>query len=205
MKIYFSPASPFVRKCMVVAHETGQAGRIEKLPSAAHPVNRDRVIIASNPLGQVPTLLTDDGQALYDSRVICEYLDHLGGGKLFPAAGPARWQALADQALADGILGAALLARYETTVRPEPNRWSGWIDGQMGKVADALAQFERRAAGFGDRLDIGTITLGCALGYLDFRYPDYDWRASHPACAAWYAGFGERPSMRATAPEARPA
>src|SRR5690606_38776840 len=113
MKIYFSPASPFVRKCMAVAHETGLVDRIEKLPSAANPVNRDRTVIASNPLGQVPTLITDDGQALYDSRVICEYLDDLGGGKLFPATGKARWQALADQALADGILGAALLARYE--------------------------------------------------------------------------------------------
>ncbi|MBV7483007.1 glutathione S-transferase [Bordetella sp. BOR01] len=205
MKIYFSPSSPFVRKCMAVAHETGLASRIQTLPSAAHPVNRDRNIIPSNPLGQVPTLITDDGQALYDSRVICEYLDDLGGGKLFPAAGPARWQALADQALADGILGAALLARYEITVRPESSRWSDWIDGQMSKVADALAQFEQRAAAFGDRVDIGTLTLGCALGYLDFRYADYDWRSSHPALAAWYAGFGERPSLRDTAPQAPPA
>ncbi|HYG41725.1 MAG TPA: glutathione S-transferase [Bordetella sp.] len=205
MKIYFSASSPFVRKCMAVAHETGLAGRIETLPSAAHPVNRDRTIIASNPLGQVPTLITDDGQALYDSRVICEYLDHLGGGALFPAAGPARWQALADQALADGILGAALLARYEITVRPEPSRWSDWIDGQMSKVSDAVAQFEQRAASFGNRVDIGTLTLGCALGYLDFRYGDYDWRGSHPALAAWYAGFSERPSLRETAPPTAPA
>lgn len=202
MKIYFSPASPFVRKCMAVAHETGLVDRIEKLPSAANPVNRDRTVIASNPLGQVPTLVTDDGQSLYDSRVICEYLDDLGGGKLFPAAGKARWQALADQALADGILGAALLARYEITLRPEPSRWSDWVDGQMGKVADALARFEQQAVSFGERLDIGTLTLGCALGYLDFRYAEYDWRASHPACAQWYATFSQRPSMRDTAPEA---
>ncbi|MBO9353211.1 glutathione S-transferase [Bordetella petrii] len=202
MKIYFSPSSPFVRKCMVVAHETGLAARIEKLPAAAHPVNRDQSIIASNPLGQVPTLLTDDGLALYDSRVICEYLDDLGAGKLFPAAGAARWQALADQALADGILGAALLARYEITVRPEPNRWSGWVDGQMGKVADALKNFEQRASSLGGRLDIGTITLACALGYLDFRYADYDWRGNHPGLAQWYAEFGQRPSLRETAPPA---
>ena len=204
MKIYFSPASPFVRKCMAVAHEAGLAGQIEKLPSAANPVNRDRTIIAENPLGQVPTMITDDGLALYDSRVICEYLDDLGDAKLFPAAGPARWQALADQALADGMLGAALLARYEVSLRPEAHRWSNWIDGQMGKVADGLARFEQRAASLGDRLDIGTITLGCALGYLDFRYPDYDWRASHPGCAQWYAVFSERASMRETTPEARP-
>jgi len=202
MKLYFSAASPFVRKCMAVAHETGLVSRIEKLPSAAHPVNRDQTIIPSNPLGQVPTLVTDDGQALYDSRVICEYLNDLGGGTLFPAAGPARWQAMADQALADGILGAALLARYEVTARPEPNRWSAWIDGQMGKVADALAQFERRAASLANRLDIGTLTLGCALGYLDFRYADYDWRSAHPGLAAWYASASQRPSLAETAPPA---
>ncbi|MCD0502158.1 glutathione S-transferase [Bordetella petrii] len=202
MKIHFSPASPFVRKCLAVAHEVGLAGQIQNLPSAANPVNRDASIIVNNPLGQVPTLLTDDGQALYDSRVICEYLNDLGGGTLFPAAGPARWQALADQALADGILGAALLARYENSLRPEALRWPDWIAGQMGKVTDALAQFERRADSFGDRVDIGTLTLGCALGYLDFRYPDYDWRASQPDCAQWYAVFSERASMRHTAPEA---
>lgn len=201
MKIYFSPASPFVRKCMVIAHELGLVDRIEKLPSAAGPVARDQTIIPSNPLGQVPTLLTDDGQALFDSRVICEYLNELGGGALFPA-GTARWRALAEQSLGDGMLGAALLARYETVLRPEALRWDGWYEGQLGKVRDGLAQLEKTATSLEGRLDIGTITVGCALGYLDFRYPDFDWRTGHPAVAAWFKTFNQRPSMQATLPHA---
>lgn len=199
MKIFFSPASPFVRKCMVIAHELGLADRIERLPSAAGPVARDQTIIPSNPLGQVPTFITDEGQALFDSRVVCEYLNDLGGGSFFPA-GKDRWQALTEQAMADGMLGAALLARYEAVLRPEALRWDAWVEGQLGKVRDGLALIEKNAAGLDGRVDIGTITIGCALGYLDFRFPDLDWRASHPAAAAWYAGFSQRPSMQATKP-----
>ncbi|RSE97294.1 glutathione S-transferase [Achromobacter aegrifaciens] len=199
MKIFYSPASPFVRKCMVIAHELGLADRIEKLPSAAGPVARDQPIIPTTPLGQVPTFITDDGQALYDSRVVCEYLNDLGGGSLFPS-GKTRWQVLTEQSMADGMLGAALLARYETVLRPEALRWDGWVEGQLGKVRDGLALVEKNAAALAGRLDIGTITIGCALGYLDFRFPDLDWRAEHPATAAWYETFSQRPSMQATKP-----
>ncbi|SSW72419.1 glutathione S-transferase [Achromobacter agilis] len=199
MKIFFSPASPFVRKCMVIAHELGLADRIEKLPSAAGPVARDQTIIPSNPLGQVPTFITDDGQILFDSRVVCEYLNELGGGALFPA-GKTRWQVLTEQSMADGMLGAALLARYEAVLRPEELRWDDWVQGQLGKVRDGLALIEKNAAALAGRLDIGTITIGCALGYLDFRFPDLDWRAAHPATAAWYETFSQRPSMQATKP-----
>ena len=122
MKLYFSPTSPYVRKCLVSAHELGLVDRIQLLAANAHPVQRDATLIASNPLGKVPTLLTDDGTPLYDSRVICEYLDHLAGGSLFPRTGDARWAALTLQSLADGMLDAALLARYEQAVRPEPLR-----------------------------------------------------------------------------------
>jgi hypothetical protein len=104
MKLFFSPTSPYVRKCLVVAHELGLAGRIEFVASNAHPVTRDQTIIAKNPLGKVPTLIADDGLVLYDSRVICEYLNDLAGGKVFPASGKARWEALTLQSLADGIL-----------------------------------------------------------------------------------------------------
>jgi glutathione S-transferase len=200
MKLFHSPASPYVRKCMVVAHEAGLAARLELLPAAAHPVNRDRNLVASNPLGKVPTLLTDDGLALYDSRVICEYLDHVGGGGLFPPAGPARWRALGEQALGDGILDAALLVRYENGARPETLRWADWTAGQMDKVACGLAAIEAAAGGFGDRVDIGTVTLGCVLGYLDFRFATLGWRDRHPASAAWFARFEARPAMQATLP-----
>lgn len=203
MKIYFSPASPFVRKCMIVAHELGLESRIEKLPSAAGPVNRDRTIVASNPLGQVPTFFTDDGQVLYDSRVVCEYLNELGGGDLFPKEGARKWVVLTEQSLADGILGAAILARYEQALRPQELRWNAWTSGQMDKVKCGLDHFQGAVEGArAQAIDIGTITLACALGYLDFRYPDYGWRDGRPALAAWFEDMSKRPSVAATAPRA---
>jgi glutathione S-transferase len=108
MKILFSATSPFVRKCLVVAHELGLRERIELVPGAPHPVNRDATIVAHNPLGKVPTLIADDGRVLYDSRVICEHLDALGDGALIPKQGPARWHVLTEQSLADGITDAAV-------------------------------------------------------------------------------------------------
>ena len=198
MKMYYSPTSPFVRKCMVIAHHLGLEDRIEKLPGAAHPVNRDQSIVPSNPLGQVPTLITDDGMVLFDSRVICEYLDQLGKGSFFPAAGPARWKALTEQSLGDGILDAALLSRYEGAVRPENFRWSEWTAGQMDKIETGLSHFEKSFDAQEQRLDIGTVTLGCALGYLDFRFPDIGWRTKRPKLAAWFETFGASPEMQAT-------
>ena len=195
MKVYYSPFSPYVRKVLVVAHELGLAERIEKLPSAAHPVNRDKEIIAHNPLGQVPTFFTDDGRMLADSRVICEYLNDLASGALFPASGDARWRALVDQSLGDGVIVAALLSRYETAVRPPEKLWKDWLDGQFDKIATGLAALESSVIEFGDRIDIGTITYGCALGYLDLRFPDLKWRDRHPATATWFARFNARPSM----------
>ncbi|WP_027555322.1 glutathione S-transferase [Bradyrhizobium sp. Cp5.3] len=199
MKIYYSPFSPYVRKVLVAAHELGLAGRIEQLPSAAHPINRDQTIIAHNPLGQVPTMLLDDGTALADSRVICEYLDDLASGeKLFPKVPAQRWRALADQSTADGILAAALLSRYELAVRPPEKLWQPWLDGQLDKVETSIAAIEKAAPAFGERVDIGTISFACAFGYLDLRFPDFGWRSRHPQCAAWFAGFEARPSMQAT-------
>lgn len=203
MKLFFSPASPYVRKVMVVAHETGQADRIEHLPSAAGPVQRDRTIVAKNPIGKVPTAYLDDGRVLYDSRVICEYLDAQSkGAKVFPAAGPARWDALTEQALGDGLLDAALLIRYEDNMRPEALRWDGWRGGQMEKIVSCLEVIETSAPKLGQDPTIGTITIGCALGYLDFRFPDLGWRKGRDAAAAWFETFGQRPSMAATQPKA---
>jgi len=198
--MYYSPASPFVRKCMFIAHHLGLADRIEKLPSAAHPVNRDKSILPSNPLGQVPTLVTDDRMVLFDSRVICEYLDQLGKGSFFPASGAARWKALTEQSLADGVLDAALLSRYEGAVRPESFRWADWTAGQMDKIAVGLSHFERSIDAKAQRIDIGTVTLGCALGYLDFRFPDIGWRGKNPNLAGWFETFSALPGMQATKP-----
>ncbi|MEQ1612321.1 MAG: glutathione S-transferase, partial [Hyphomicrobiaceae bacterium] len=188
MKIFYSPTSPYVRKVMVCAHELGLADKIEKLSCAASPINRDKNILAQNPLGQVPTLITDEGQMLADSRVICEYLDHIGGNKLFPRTS-ARWQAIVDQAMADGILGAALLARYETALRPGDKLWADWLNGQMDKINTTLAALEAAVPKFADRVDIGTISYACALSYLDLRFPTFDWRGANPKAAAWYKAF----------------
>jgi len=201
MRIFYAAASPFVRKCLVVAHELGLNERVERVAASAHPVDRSAAIVAHNPLGKIPTLLLEDGTVLYDSRVICEYLNTLAHGALIPAEGPGRWQALVDQSLGDGIMDAAVLTRYELAVRPESLRWPEWSAAQLEKVRSALAQVEQRAAAFGSRLDIGTIALGCALGYLDLRFASLGWREQHPASARWFEQFDARASMRATRPQ----
>ena len=200
MKLFYSSPSPFTRKCLVVAHELGIADRIELLPSAAHPVNRDRSIVTRNPLAQVPTLITDDDISLYDSRVICEYLNDLGGGDLLPTHGSKRWSVLVEQSLADGMLDAAVLARYEAAARPEALRWTEWTAGQLEKIACGLIDLEQRAPAFDDRVDLGTIAFACMLGYLDLRFASLNWRDRHPNTAAWFEWFGGRDSMVATRP-----
>jgi len=196
MKLRFSPTSPFVRKVMVMAHEIGLADRIELIPTDA----RSATAKFENPLGKVPTLMTDGGEALYDSRVICEYLDGLhDGARLFPVAGGERLQALRLQALADGIMDAAILQIYEN-VRPENERSPAWLTKQKGKVEAGLDALEDAADGFGDQLTIGLLTVGCVLGYLDFRFADDNWRATRPALAEWFETIIDRPSMTATMP-----
>jgi glutathione S-transferase len=199
VKLYYSVTSPYVRKCLVSAHELALRERIELQPAAPHPVNRDRALVVCNPLGKVPTLVTDDGMVLYDSHVICEYLNALGDGHLLPESASARWPVYRDQALADGLLDAAVLVRYETFARPEALRWKDWIDGQMDKVNCSLVELEKRASTL-NRVDLGTIAIGCALGYLDFRFAALGWRNTYPKTAAWFDGFGARPSMMATRP-----
>lgn len=201
MKLHTNPASPFGRKVKVAAIETGLFEQLELRNLQTSAVAADADLVADNPLGKIPCLVLDDGQALYDSRVICEYLDTLHAGeRLFPAEGPARWTALRRQALADGLAEAALLARYETALRPEPLRWPDWIDGQLAKVHRAVARLEAEAGALGERRDIGVIAAGCGLGYLDFRFPALDWRRTAPRLAGWFDGFSQRPSMRRTQP-----
>jgi glutathione S-transferase len=200
MKMFHSSTSPYVRKCMFIAHHLGLADRIEKLPSAANPVTRDQTILPWNPLGKVPTLITDDETVLFDSRVICEYLNHLGNGSFFPSEGDARWRVLTEQSLADGILDAALLTRYEGTARPENLRWTAWTAGQMDKITTGLAHFEKTLEPGSLRIDIGTVTLGCALGYLDFRFDDFGWRGKYPKLATWFETFSALPEMQSTKP-----
>lgn len=195
MKLLYSANSPYVRKCLAVAHEVGLRERIETVDADANPIRRNPQIAEKNPLGKVPTLIADDGTAIYDSAVIAEYLNALGGGNLIPREGRARWNVLTEQALADGMLDAAVLARYEMALRPESFRWKEWIAGQEDKIRLGLDEVERRAAGFGDRADVGTIAFACMLGYIDFRFAHLDWRASRPKAAAWLEKFSKRESM----------
>jgi glutathione S-transferase len=208
MKLRYSPTSPFVRKVTVVAHETGLDARIERIPTVVAPTKRNDDVARENPLVKIPALTTDDGQVIYDSAVICEYLDTVQTGpKLFPVAGKARWLALRQQALGDGILDAGILGRYES-LRPREFQWSEWTDAQLRKVRGALSALEMECeAGelasvtAGSLPSIGQITIGCALGYLDFRYASEAWRERHKRLAAWYDDFAKRPSMQQTAPK----
>jgi glutathione S-transferase len=201
MKLLYSQTSPFVRKVLVLAHETGLADRLELVPVTVAPVTPNPAVAAENPLVKIPALHRDDGVALYDSAVIAEYLDGLHDGtRLIPAEGEARWTALQRQAAADGLLDAGILVRYETVLRPEEKRWPDWIDGQMRKMRGTLTAFEADGATLGQALTIGEIAIACALGWLDFRYADENWREGRPRLADFYARFAERPSMQATIP-----
>lgn len=196
MKILFSPFSPYVRKCLTTAHELGVHDALLLLPSNAHPVNRDQTIIKDNPLGKVPTFFTDDGLVLFDSRVICEYLNDAHGGALFPAAGESKWRSLTLQSLGDGMLDALLLARYEDVARPEALRWDEWRAGQLDKVETSLQYLEARPTLLSERFCIGQIAVGCALWYLGIRFPDHGWAERFPALAEWYSRFAQRPSQK---------
>lgn len=201
MRLWLNPASPFARKVRVVARETGLEGRIEEVSIAVSPVKPHPELARQNPLVKIPALSTDEG-TLYDSAVICEYLDSLHGkAPLFPKAGAERWRALRLQALADGVLEAAVLLRYEGAVRPEALQWNDWKSGQFGKVRGGLDALEQECGSWGSRFGIGELTAGCVLGYLDFRFPDEGWRKSRPALEKWYAEISQRPSMKATVPQ----
>ena len=148
MQLFFATTSAYVRKVMVCANVLGLSGEIERLDSAAHPVVRDERIALFNPLAKVPALRTEEGLCLYDSRVICEYLNARAQGHLYPKNADARWRSLAWQALGDGIIDAALLARYEFTARPPEKQWQGWADAQLRKVTAALAEIENQVRVF---------------------------------------------------------
>ncbi len=201
LSLYWGSASPYVRKVMAVAHELDVANNIEIRDSAAHPVARDTRIQAFNPLAKVPAARADDGTVLYDSRVICEYLDTEANGGLFPVAGPARWTALQRQALADGLLDAALLMRYEDLIRPEQFQWPLWTEKQREKLNDALDAMAADIPGPACH-DIGAISYACALGWLNFRFPDLGWQNNRSALAAWHSAMETRPALIATRPTA---
>lgn len=199
MKLFYSSHSPFVRKVRVTAMVLGLDDQIELVDSPTTPIETDPGVAAANPLGKIPALITDDGDTLFDSRVICEYLIALAGNEtLLPPPGPDRWVVLRQQALADGMMEAAILRRYEGFLRPEDKRWADWDAAQKRKIDNALDAFE-------DSVDdlkgptIGMIAAACALGYLDLRFADDDWRRGHPRLAEWYEINASHKAMKATA------
>ncbi len=198
MKLYYSSTSPYVRKVNVFAIETGLDKQIEWVKT--NPWLAEDILTAENPLSKIPTLLTDDGTIIYDSRVICEYLDTLHSGtKLYPEKGESRWQVLRLQALADGILEAGIL-RFLEKKRPVELQSSDWDNAQKASVKRGLDALEDSVSDWGNNLDIGVISTACALGWLDFRISSEDWRPERPALTAWFELFSQRPSISKTMP-----
>ena len=192
MKLRYGPPSPYSRKVRVTAHELGVTLGLEPVNAMAW----DTELGAANPVNRVPALVRDDGTALFDSPVICEYLDARFGPRLLPAAGEARWQVLRAQALGDGLMDAAVPRRQETLRPPErqsPERLRLYRRS-IDQVLDRLEQEADSLAG----LDLGTISIACALTYLDFRFPDDGWSEQRPALRKWLDSFAARESMQAT-------
>tara|TARA_B110000902_G_scaffold170464_1_gene194105 strand:- start:443 stop:1054 length:612 start_codon:yes stop_codon:yes gene_type:complete len=202
MKLYHSPMSPYVRKVMVLLQETGQLDDVEVVPVTTTPVNPMDGLSAKNPLSKIPALERNEGPTLYDSRVICAFLDARAGNKLYPS-GARKWEALTLEATADGILDAAVSITYEGRVRPEEKQWDGWTDAQWSKIVGACAALNTRwMSHLNGPLDMGQISVACALAYLDFRHDARGWRKGNDALAAWYEVFKDRDSMKASVPPA---
>jgi glutathione S-transferase len=200
LTLYHSPTSPYVRKVMVLAHEAGLVDRIALVPASGTPLDPGSVPLGANPLGKVPVLTRPEGGALYDSRVICRYLDSLGGDRFYPS-GARHWDCLTLEATADGMLDAALLMVYESRLRPKDMQMPQISDGQWSKITRSIAVLEERwVAYLAGPLCMGQIALGCALAYLDLRHDARDWRQVAPALAKWQNKLAVRESMSETMP-----
>ncbi len=201
MKLISVSASPFVRKvrALIIELDLENAVTLQDV-GAVTPVSNNSELNARNPLGMVPALELDDGSSLYDSPVICEYLNQIADGPFFPAQAELRFQTLGLQALGDGILDLSVALRYETAVRPEALRWQDWIDHQNEKITRGLDALEMKCETFNSSPLIGEMTIACTLGYRDFRYADDDWRTGRPALSAWFEQMMQRASLQQTIP-----
>jgi glutathione S-transferase len=198
MELKFSGLSPYVRKVNIVAHEHGLAERLRLTP--VNTRSEPEKIAPHNPLGKIPVLITDAGETIYDSPVICEYLDaEFGKHRLLPAAGPRRWQIMTMAALADGLLDAALLVRHERA-RPAAEQSAEWTELQLTKIHRALGHFEATVGSFSPELDMAQVAVGAALGYIPLRLLDLEGFPKWPKLKAWYATQSLRPSFKNTTP-----
>lgn len=202
MELYGATASPFVRKVRSLLEETGYADEVTFTQVTAVVVgDSDAALRSANPSGKIPVLLRSDGPAIYDSRVICRYLDVLYGLEAYPEG--RLWEVLTLEATADAIMDAGVLMVYEARFRPEDKQYDGWLEGQWSKIDRTLDAIESRwMSHLAGPVDMSHFAVGCALGYLDFRHGDRDWRKGRPALSAWAETFFDRPSMLATRPEA---
>ncbi len=199
MKLHWSPRSPYVRKVMIAAHEMGLADKLECVRTVVGPKTPVEAYFAEHPLNKIPALVLDDGFIVFDSRVICEYLDTLHDGpKLFPAAGRERLIALRNLAFGDGLVDVAMMRLIERG-KPEAQRSPEIIASNERKTVESIKRLEADVAMLTDRpYDIGHVAIGTALGYLDFRFPDDNWRDGHPKLAAWHQTFLDRPAVIAS-------
>ncbi|HSV81399.1 MAG TPA: glutathione S-transferase family protein [Ramlibacter sp.] len=198
LTLHWSPKSPYVRKVMICAHELGIVQELNLARSVAAMLKPNPAIMAVNPLSKIPTLVREDGSVLFDSVVICEYLDERAGGTLFPTQGEERWKALRWHAFGDGLLDALILWRNE---REREVPLQGLLDAFELKTHASLKLLDAEAQALeAAPFSIGQVTVGCALGYLDYRFDALGWRQQAPQLAAWFARLCERPSFQATAP-----
>jgi glutathione S-transferase len=198
MELTFSATSPYARKVLIIAHELGILDKIKLV--ATNPRTDAARLVPLNPLSKIPVLITDAGEPIYDSPVICDYLDAEYGGHRLTGSGAPRWRALTVQALADGILDAALLVRYERQRKPEIQS-AEWIAGQLKRVNDGLDGLERMAESFGDGFDLRHVATVSTVGYLHFRFTAEIPIDKRPRLAAWFKAISQRPSVQKTAPK----
>ncbi len=201
MKLFYSLNSPYARKARIIIHELGLAKHVEDVLVSLPADDKFRVI---NPLGKIPALILDDGSAIYDSPVICEYLDELGGGKFIPRAtlfadAKGKWRALTLQALGDGLADAVVRRNQEMRL-PEDRRSAELIARQTRAIEGSFAAIERAVPKFPEEPTIGELAILSAIGYLDLRVPEDGWRTRYPQLARWLAKISERPSVTATKP-----
>lgn len=198
MKLYFAPTSPFVRKVNVLRHELGKTDEIALEEVATTPFNSVQSLAASNPLAKIPALERPDGSTLYDSRVITRYLDSLYAGGLYPE-GSRLWETLTLEATGDGLMESTVAMAYELRLRPEGERSADWIEAQWAKASRAISALNSRwMSHLHGPLDMGQISVACALSYIDFRHGAREWRKGNDALAAWHEKFESRASMQAT-------
>ena len=202
MKLYYAAPSPFARKVRVLIRELGIADSIEEVTVHTTPTARDAGLTLVNPLSKIPTLITVDGEALFDSRVILDYLTALAPASGTPSFdAPPQWKSLRRHALADGILDAGLLQRYELVLRPADLRWPAWLEAQHGKILQGLSALASDPPVESETIGLDAIAAACALGWLEFRMPELEWKSEHPSLSTFFLAMSKRRSMLETKPD----